>query len=262
MTTPVAVSSRDNPSLVRIRKLLSDPGATRKLGWLWLEGDHLIRAALTRGVTLAEVLVDAARADDALLQPLLAAAPRASLVDSRLWRELSGLETPTPIGALVALPTAATIEPGLATVVLDRLQDAGNAGSILRSASALGVRQVVALKGTVSLWSPKVLRAGMGAHFNLRLVEAQAPDALDALAVPWVGTSSHADALLHEAQLPQPCAWFFGHEGRGVDEALLARCAMRVAIAQDGGEESLNVAAAAAICLHESQRQSRRLARP
>lgn len=252
MKPPVAVSSRDNPSLARIRKLLADPGATRKLGWLWLEGDHLIRAALTRGVTLAEVLVDAARAEDALLQPLLAAAARTSIVESRLWRELSGLETPTPIGALVAMPEAAAILPGVATVVLDRLQDAGNAGSVLRSASAMGVRQVVALKGTVSLWSPKVLRAGMGAHFALHLVEGLAVDNLAALDVPLLVTSSHRGDFLHQARLPWPCAWVLGHEGQGVGAALEARAAASVRIVQPGGEESLNVAAAAAICLHAS----------
>jgi TrmH family RNA methyltransferase len=147
------------------------------------------------------------------------------------------------------------IEAGIASVVLDRLQDAGNVGSILRSAAALGVGQVVALKGTAALWSPKVLRAGMGAHFALRLVESAQAEALDELAVPLVATSSHALLALDEAALPRPCAWVFGHEGQGVADELLARCALTVRIPQPGGEESLNVAAAAAICLYESVRQ-------
>jgi TrmH family RNA methyltransferase len=149
-------------------------------------------------------------------------------------------------------PPAAALAPGLATVVLDRLQDAGNVGTILRSAAAFGFTQVAALRETAALWSPKVLRAGMGAHFALRLVEGVAATDLDALGVPLLVTSSHAGEPLHAATLPWPCAWVFGQEGRGVDAGLAARAAHRVRIVQPGGQESLNVAAAAAICLHAS----------
>ena len=138
------------------------------------------------------------------------------------------------------------------TVILDRVQDAGNVGSILRSAAAFGFRQVVALKGTAALWSPKVLRAGMGAHFGLQLVEGVEPEALDALAVPVIVTSSHQGELVHRQQLPWPCAWALGHEGQGVGDAVASRASLAVRIGQPGGEESLNVAAAAAICLHAS----------
>ncbi|HMN56522.1 MAG TPA: TrmH family RNA methyltransferase, partial [Ottowia sp.] len=102
------------------------------------------------------------------------------------------------------------------------------------------------------LGSPKVLRAGMGAHFGLRLVEGLAADELAALRVPLLVTSSHQGQWLHQASLPWPCAWVLGHEGQGVDAALAARAALALRIAQPGGEESLNVAAAAAICLHAS----------
>ena len=98
----------------------------------------------------------------------------------------------------------------------------------------------------------------MGAHFALHLVEALAPADLDALAVPLVATSSHAAAAIDQLALPAPCAWVFGHEGQGVGPELMARCALTVTIPQPGGEESLNVAAATAICLYESARQSRR----
>ena len=146
--------------------------------------------------------------------------------------------------------------PDVPTLVLDRVQDAGNVGAMLRSASALGVRQVLALKGTAALWSGKVLRAGMGAHFGLHLVEQLAPAALSALKVPMVATSSHTEMALHQAPLPTPCAWVMGHEGQGVSAELMASCALTVRIPQPGGEESLNVASAAAICLYESLRRS------
>jgi TrmH family RNA methyltransferase len=156
------------------------------------------------------------------------------------------------MGFVLDLPVEADLLLDAASVILDRVQDAGNVGSILRSAAAFGFGQVIALKGTAALWSPKVLRAGMGAHFALRLVEGVEPTALAALQVPIVITSSHHGSFLHQQALPMPCAWAMGHEGQGVSDDLMARASLKVRIDQPGGEESLNVAAAAAICLYAS----------
>jgi len=249
------ITSRDNALLVRVRRLNAAPDAYRRLGVVWLEGDHLLDAALARGWRIDVALVAASRAADAALQPLLQSAGQVSLVDDKLWSGLGSLVSKAPVAGLAAWPAPPAIDPHAATVVLDRLQDAGNLGSILRSAAAFGVAQVIALKGCAALWSPKVLRAGMGAHFALHLVEAADEAALDALRVPLVATSSHAAQSIVAAALPSPCAWVFGHEGQGVAPALLQRCALQVAIPQPGGEESLNVAAAAAVCLYESARR-------
>jgi RNA methyltransferase, TrmH family len=256
---PRLISAATNPLLKDLRRLAQEPGAYRKLGRIWLEGDHLARALLARGgrPRLAVISRDAWQLQ-AHLRELALAAEEVVLVEPTLLGGISSLESPAPIGFVIDAPaaTAATLQPGVATVVLDRLQDAGNVGTVLRSAAALGVAQVVAIKGTAALWSPKVLRAGMGAHFALQLVEGLNPDQLDALRVPLVATSSYAEAELHRLSLPRPCAWVFGHEGQGVDAALMSRCALTVRIPQPGGEESLNVAAAAAICLYESVRQA------
>jgi TrmH family RNA methyltransferase len=246
------ITSRDNPLVKRLRKLAQDPGAYRKQAEVWLEGDHLCRAAQARGaVPRLAVLSESASAQTALVE-LAAVAPRVVVLPDVLFASVSALESPAAIGWLLALPGAAAIAPGVPTVVLDRLQDAGNVGSILRSAAAFGFAQVIALKGTAALWAPKVLRAGMGAHFGLRLVEGVELEALDALAVPCIATSSHRGEWLHRTRLPNPCAWLMGHEGQGLSAALEARASLQVRIAQPGGEESLNVAAAAAICLHAS----------
>lgn len=249
------LTSRDNPLFVKVRKLLRDPGAYRKLGCVWLEGDHLGAAWRARGGTGGEAVFTEqawARADR---RALAEGAQRVVVVPPALMRELSLLESPPDCGFLVPWAGPGEVRAGLDTVVLDRLQDAGNVGAILRSTAALGVRQVVAIKGTVGLWSPKVLRAGMGAHFALELVEAAQASVLDALGVPLVGTSSHTSLELHRFRLPSPVAWVFGHEGQGLEAALQARCEAVVRVPQPGGEESLNVAAAAAICLYESLRQ-------
>lgn len=249
------VTSRDNPALVRLRKLGTDATAYRKTGSLWVEGDHLISAALQRGWQPSLVVLTEAAMQAPGMAALAESAPRALVVPAALFKGLSGLESPAQVGAEFTLPPAAAIDADADSVVLDRLQDAGNVGAILRSAAALGFRQVLALKGTAALWSPKVVRAGQGAHFGLRLVEGLSVDDLAALAVPLVATSSHDSQPLPAVRLPSPCAWVMGHEGQGVSPALMARCALRVGIPQPGGEESLNVAAAAAICLYESARQ-------
>ena len=245
------IQSRDNPLLKELRRLVQESGAYRRLGRVWIEGDHLCRAALQRGLKPAAALFSQS-AWPAAAVAWADVAPRMLVVDDALWPALSTLESPAPMGFVLDLPAEAALKPDLPSVVLDRLQDAGNVGSVLRSAAAFGFAQVLAIKGTAALWSPKVLRAGMGAHFGLHLVEGLAPEAVQALTVPLLTTSSHSGELLHRAQLPWPCAWLMGHEGQGVSATLEARAAHRIRIAQPGGEESLNVAAAAAICLHAS----------
>jgi RNA methyltransferase, TrmH family len=252
----VAISSRDNPLLMRLRKLARAPGAYRKLGAVWIEGEHLCSALRSRSGAAAQALVSESAWQQPALRELAQWAERIAVVPDGLFGSVSGLESPAAsgIGFVIDAPSSPAIQPGLPSVVLDRVQDAGNVGSILRSASALGFGQVIAMEGSAALWAPKVLRAGMGAHFALSLVEGVAEGDLDGLAVPLLASSSHAEATLDAAALPYPCAWVFGHEGQGVAPALLARCARTLRIPQPGGEESLNVAAAAAICLYATRR--------
>lgn len=255
---PVEISARDNPLIQRLRKLTQDPAAYRKLGQVWLEGEHLCSALLARGGRAQQaVIARSAWMQRPALRTLAEGALRCAIVDDKLFAQLSGLESPAALGMLIETPAAATPQSDRDTLVLDRVQDAGNVGSMLRSAAALGIAQVLALKGTAALWSPKVLRAGQGAHFGLRLVEGLAVEALLELRLPLLATSPHAEAVLGRTPLPRPLAWVLGHEGQGVQPALLQACALTLRIPQPGGEESLNVAAAAAICFYESQIRAR-----
>lgn len=254
MKTARTVTSAHNPLLQRVRRLSREPLAYRKLGQVWIEGEHLCAALMARGGRATVSLVSEAAWAQAALQALAWQADEVVRVTDAAFAELSALPSPAGIGMLVDWQAPEGALAALPTVVLDRVQDAGNVGSLLRSASALGFEQVVALKGTAGLWSPKVLRAGMGAQFGLRLHEALDESVLSTLPVPLVSTSPHAAERLDAARLPWPCAWVFGHEGQGVCDAVRARCAQEVRIPQPGGEESLNVAAAAAICLYESVR--------
>ncbi len=251
MAEPVFITSTDNALLKEVRKLAQDNTAYRKFGRFWVEGDHLCNAALNRGVLpVWGVYSETAWAEAS--SDLASAAARVAVLPDVLFREISALESPGKFGFVIDLAESAVIRPGVATVVLDRVQDAGNVGSILRSAAAFGFGQVLALKGTAALWSAKVLRAGMGAHFGLQLHEGLGAEDLSALKVPLLVTSSHEGSFLQDLRLPYPCAWVMGHEGQGVDAQLAARAALQVRIGQPGGEESLNVAAAAAIFLHAS----------
>jgi len=249
------ISSRDNPLLVRLRKLATDPAAYRRLGEVWIEGEHLCSAFVQRGGRAPQAVIGEAGWQVPAWRALAASAAAVAVVPDALMAGLSTLESPAPLCFVVPWGGAGTLDPQRASVVLDRLQDAGNVGNILRSAAAFGFTQVIAIKGTAALWSPKVLRAGMGAHFGLHLVEGASEEGLAALAMPLLATSSHAARALQQATLPWPCAWVLGHEGQGVSAALTAHCSETLRIPQPGGEESLNVASAAAVCLYESARQ-------
>lgn len=251
MTITHPIASRDNPLLKELRKLAQGNTAYRKTGRFWVEGDHLCSAAILRRLK-PSIAVFAQSYWAQVSTQLGSAAPKNVVVPDALFDEISGLNSPAKVGFVLDLPAPVAMDPHAPTVVLDRVQDAGNVGSILRSAAAFGFQQVIALQETAALWSPRVLRAGMGAHFGLILHEGVQEADLEVLQVPLVVTSSHQGTLIQALKLPFPLAWVMGHEGQGVRQSLLNRAKVHVRIGQPGGEESLNVAAAAAICLHAS----------
>lgn len=255
MSAATLITSRDNPLLKELRKLALDGAAYRKTGKVWIEGEHLCSAYVQRGLQPAIAVV--LESKQALAQSNIArAATKIVVIADALMADISPLDSLAGMGFVCDLPADTAIDVHATTVVLDRLQDPGNVGSILRSAAAFGFKQVVALKGSTALWSPKVLRAGMGAHFGLRLVEGASVEDIASLQHPLAVTSSHQGQFLHQLllnkELPTHVNWALGHEGQGVCGDLQALAKLHVRIAQPGGEESLNVAAAAAICLHAS----------
>ena len=257
MSEPLDLRARDNPRVQRWRKLASDPGAYRKAGEVWLDGEHLCEAWLQQGAAPLHAVVTESGWALPAIRHLAESATDVVRVPAALMGVISTLESPPPIAFVVPWRGTGTVMARVATVVLDRVQDPGNVGTLLRSAAAFGFTQVVALTGTAALWSPKVLRAAMGAHFVLDLVELADAGALAQLEVPLLATSPHAAESVCDVALPWPCAWLLGHEGQGLSADLMARCDQALAIPQFGAVESLNVAAAAAVCLYESARQRR-----
>jgi TrmH family RNA methyltransferase len=185
------------------------------------------------------------------------------VLQDRLFDSLGTMPSPAPLIAVVPTPApplpAALVSD---TVILDRVQDPGNAGAILRTAAAAGVTRVVTTPGTAWCWAPKVLRAAMGAHFALAIHESHPWEALlPLLRVPLAGTLAHGGGSLYDRDLVPPCAWVFGSEGEGMDPAIEGRLDWRLTIPQARTVESLNVAAAVAVCLFEQRRQREAQAR-
>lgn len=260
-----AIASRDNPLVKRLHALSSSTRERRKHGETLLDGAHLLDAALQRQWPLKGVVVADSGLAGAEIQDLLsrcpAEVPRYRLSDA-LFVHISPVDTPSGLVAIIDLPAEPAPEP-LASdvVVLDAVQDPGNLGTILRTAAAAGVREVLLTEGCASAWSPRVLRAGMGAHFGLRIRErVNALQALEGFPGAVLATALAPDARsLYDIDLGRPAAWLFGAEGQGLSPALLALASERVVIPIADGIESLNVAAAVAICLFEQARQRRAL---
>ena len=252
------IRSRDNPVYKRLVRLASTSQARKREGLSVLDGVHSVQAYLERvgapailavsetGITHAEIgaLIYKHR-----IEPLVLAGP--------LFKAVSHVEHGPGLLAAIATPQPvlpATIETDC--LLIEHLQDPGNLGSLLRSAAAAGVRRVILSPHTVYAWSPKVLRAGQGAHFSLVIHEdVDLPAMVSRLRVPLLATSSHAAGSLYQADLTRPLAWLLGNEGAGVSAAMQALATHIVGVPLASGTESLNVAAAGAICMFETLRQ-------
>ena len=252
------VTSRDNPLYKQLRLLASTSQARKKEGLSMLDGVHLVRAYVEQCGAPALMAVS----ESGIKRPEIAGLVKRCgvqvlQVPDALLESISAVEHGAGVVAAVATPREA-LPPTVSEdcLLLDHVQDPGNMGSILRSAAAAGVRRVFCSRKTVYAWSPKVLRAGQGAHFGLSIVEGvELEEVIARLTIPLVATSSHAVKTLHSLNLTSPMAWVFGNEGAGVSPALLQRATWQTKIPMPGGAESLNVAAAAAVCLFEAVRQ-------
>lgn len=256
-----SIISRDNPTFKLLKKLAESARERRKVGQALLDGVHLIEAAVAAGWEIDTLVVNESAQDHAEVAALLGrveAKHRISLPHA-LFGEISPVETPTGILALIEIPQPPVpqqVVPQLQfALLLEDLQDPGNLGSILRSAAAAGVQVAYLSAGCVDAWSPKVLRAGMGAHFVLPIVERVD---LSLTAKGFEGMTLAAclqGKSLYEIDLKGPVAFMIGNEGAGLSQQLISAASQRFTIPMPGAIESLNAAAAASICLFERVRQ-------
>jgi TrmH family RNA methyltransferase len=253
-----SITSADNPQFKALLKLAHSSRERRLAGYSLLDGVHLAQAYQAHHGRAQQVVVSRSGAENPEIQALLRDAPEVLLLTDNLYKQLSSVATPTGIITVIRTPRREALPAALETcVMLEDVQDPGNLGSILRSCAAAGVTQIFLSKPTVNAWSPRVLRAGMGAHFSVAIYERI--DLIElARAFPGRVLVTRSDAACHvfDADLGGRVALVFGNEGAGVSDAL-AHCAhAAIAIPMPGGAESLNVAAAAAVCLFERVRQT------
>ena len=259
MTSPTQpITSADNPRFRALLKLQQSSRERRKSGRSLLDGVHLTAAYLDNTGTPEEIIVSSSGLAHPEIAALIAKSGLKPVVLSDgLFRELSPVTTPTGILSVVETPRppAPPKEPG-PCVLLEDIQDPGNVGSILRSAAAAGMPEVYLSRGSVHAWSPRVLRAGMGAHFVTRIYENID---LESFVEAYPGTvfATRRDAALpvFSADLRGRVGLLFGNEGAGLSASLARLAHQTISIPMPGTAESLNVAAAAAVCMFERVRQ-------
>lgn len=251
------ITSADNPQFKTLLKLVHSSRERRLAGYSLLDGVHLLQAYRLRLGEPEQIVVSHAGADDPEIRALLQSGVSPWLLSDRLFKQLSSVATPTGIIAVIKTPRRAGLPGALDTcVMLEDVQDPGNLGSILRSCAAASVRQIFLSVHCVNAWSPRVLRAGMGAHFSLEIHER-----IDLLAFARafpgrvLVAQQTATKTVFNIDLRGKIALVFGNEGAGVSDALMHCAHESVSIPMSAATESLNVAAAAAVCLFERVRQ-------
>jgi TrmH family RNA methyltransferase len=254
-----AINSRENAQYKGVKRLVASAAERRKRERSVLDGAHLLAAFLDAGHAPDEVYVTAAgleRDEVARLVERAAPAP-VTLLSEGLFNDLSTVETPTGVIAVVRTPPAKPAPPTARFVLaLEDIQDPGNVGMLLRSAAAAGAEHVLLSPACAFAWSPKVLRAGMGAHFATNIVER-----VDL--VSWIGQfqgtsvalDGWSDESLYDLALAGPVALLVGNEGSGLSPALAAAATVRAKIPMSKRMESLNAAAAGTVALFEAARQ-------
>jgi TrmH family RNA methyltransferase len=254
-----SVTSRDNAAYKEMMRLAESGQARKKEGMSVLDGAQLVEAFLDSGRAAESVMVNTAGLADAQIAKLVerSSPARVTLLSDSLFKSVSTVDSPTGVIALVKTPVGkAAPRDAKLVLLLEEIQDPGNVGTLLRSAAASGVRHVMLSEGCAFTWSPKVLRAAMGAHFALDIVEGAD---LGAWIAAYRGTSvaltGQAAKSLYDLDLAKPCALIVGNEGAGISEALLSAATVRAKIPMPGPMESLNAGTAGSIALFECVRQ-------
>jgi len=255
MTT---LRSKDNPRVRRWRKLIADRHARRDSGRTWIEGLRLVDSYLDScGPPVSLIVSEPAMTASAVAAVVARCARAPVILPATLFASLADTETPQGIAAEIEIPPRrAPAEEAARCVFLDGVQDPGNVGTILRSASAFGIDEVVLGPGCADPWSPKVLRAAMGAHFALGVCETEdLAESFGRFRGNRICTWAREGTPLAEIDLSGRTAWAFGGEARGLSDALRGHASLHARIPMAAATESLNVAVAASICLYEAARQ-------
>lgn len=259
ISNPTELITSDKNATVKLAKaLLTQARQRKKQAQTVIEGIHLLDAALRSDYPLVQVLVAESAQSHSEVQQILSRLPTYSsvmILSDSLYSSIRTLGTGVDIMAIIKIPALDLPVIESDCLILNDVQDSGNVGTLLRTAAAVGIETVLCTINSAQAWSPKTLRAGMGAQFALTIYENLAiDDILAKVKSPLLATSSHTDTLIYDYDLSKPVAWIMGHEGQGVSDELM-QCATPIALPQPNGQESLNVAIAGSLCLYETLRQ-------
>lgn len=256
----ISINSIENPQYKQLKKIATSGRERRKSGLTIIDGVHLLTAFAQAGNTVEKIFIREDKQDDNEIKHCLNLFGNSPLIvlNKKLFNEISPVETPTGIIATIQIPKPRVRDVQL-SVFLEDIQDPGNLGSILRTSAAANVDAIYLSKGCAEAWSPKALRAGMGAQFNISIYENT--DLQDASkSIPKIiATELNTKDSLYNCELTGPLAFIFGNEGSGLSQESLSFATHRLSIPMPGNIESLNVAAAVAICLFERVRQASHL---
>lgn len=253
------ISSRQNNLVKELKRLADNKRARLETGLVLSEGDHLLCTMLDAGVRPTLIALAARIADNSSMQHLLqrCVSARCVVIDDAIFDQIAPSESPAGLLALSPLQASKSKPDEAAdTLVLESVQDPGNVGSLIRTAVAAGVRQIVLSAGCADVWSPRCLRAAQGAQWLADIYTDQSvSEFLASYRGDVAATVLEGGENLYAQSLKQPVAWLFGNEGQGLSQGLADSANRRVTIPMPGAMESLNVNAAAAICLFEQVRQ-------
>jgi RNA methyltransferase, TrmH family len=253
------ISSRQNGLVKHLKKLVASKQSRFEHRQIVAEGAHLLQILLASGQQPDMVVVAERAGNDPEVLALLACCEHARVVtiSNTIFDQLALTDSPSGLISVAARPMpSCQPDQKIDTLVLDRVQDPGNVGSLIRTAVAAGIRQIVLSSGCADAWSPRCLRAGQGAQW-LSTVYADIDLAvfLETYAGAIAATILDGGVSLYTQDLRQPTAWLFGNEGQGLEPQWSAMATHRVTIPMPGGMESMNVNAAAAVCFFEQVRQ-------
>lgn len=254
----IKIESSANPRYKQLRKLAESSRERHKNRQTLLDGIHLLKASVANGASPEYVVATEAGIRQVEVTAFLSinASLPVFLLEERLFQTISPVENASGVLGVIGIPDVRPSKVSDFCIVLEDIQDPGNLGGILRTAAAAGVRQAYLSKGCVDAWSPKVLRGGMGAHFLLEIyTNTGLPEFVRQFNGATLAMLPEAATSLYQVDLKQPVAVLLGNEGAGLSPDLAALASQQVRIPMPGAMESLNVAAAAAICLFEAVRQ-------
>jgi len=246
-----------NTLIKKIVKLGQNSQYREEEGLAVIYGTHLVTEALSYGILHTLVVeINSVLHHQALISRLNA--NNVYVVTKDLMRKINLLATPTTIVGLVQI-VPARLKSTLYTedcLVLENIQDPGNLGTILRTALAAGVKNILLSPDSVDVYNVKVLRASQGIQFGLNILpKVDILDFINKYQGRIIATTLNTEKNIYGLDLTQPIAWIFGNEGHGLSRLLLNKVKTRVKIPLVGEVESLNLAMAATVCLFEMVRQ-------